>query len=122
MQRDAEWDEDADEESRMTKEEFQGALNTVCLSIVERGKEELRQKTQAELETYWFFVYDNDRSKDQNLYEFQSMLDLYQRQCREWETMHHGPSCVVERVRDNYLMPKIKQFLEELEKHGNTKI
>jgi hypothetical protein len=39
------------------------------------------------------------------------MLNLYQNKCRRWEEMHNGSSCVVERVRDTYVMPKIREWL-----------
>jgi hypothetical protein len=40
------------------------------------------------------------------------MLNLYAGRCRRWEEMHHGSMSVVERVRDAYMMPKIKEFIE----------
>jgi hypothetical protein len=40
------------------------------------------------------------------------MLNLYAGRCRRWEEMHHGSMSVVERVRDAYMMPKIRAFIE----------
>lgn len=48
------------------------------------------------------------------MYEFFDMLELYKHFCSDWEEMHHGHVCVVERVRDKYLMPKIKEFQAQL--------
>lgn len=76
---------------------------------------ELASITDAnDLEQFWLFKYNTARTQEQNMYEFYSMLNIYQRRCRDWESMHHGTSCVVERVRDQYLMPKIKEFLKNL--------
>ena len=54
------------------------------------------------------------RSKEWNLYKFSDALEMYKSRCRRWEEHHNGSSCVVERVRDKYLMPKIKDFLTKV--------
>jgi hypothetical protein len=93
----------------------QQAVATVLQGIVSGYQDELRALSQEDLEKYWFFQYDPSQSHAWNLYQFHSLLDLYRKQCRAWEELHHGPCCVVERVRDRYLMPKITQFLVDLE-------
>lgn len=35
---------------------------------------------------------------------------MYARSCQRWEEIHNGYVCVVERVRDKYIIPKIKEF------------
>lgn len=90
------------------------AVATVLQGIVSGYQEELKALSQADLEKYWFFTYDPAASKAWNLYQFHSLLDLYRKHCRAWEELHHGSCCVVERVRDQYLMPKITQFLADL--------
>ena len=91
------------------------ALETIFTGILQRAQDELAVITDpAELERYWYFKYDKSRSPAVNLYEFNKLLDLYRSQCRRWEELHNGSSCVVERVRDQYLMPKIREFLAEL--------
>jgi hypothetical protein len=90
-------------------------VKEVVTLILKKGQEELHNKTQEQLEEYWFFSYNFAASKESNLYEFGKMLDLYRRSCREWEEQRNGSCCVVERVRDTYLMPKIKQFIKDLE-------
>lgn len=74
--------------------------------------EELYAKSDTELEEYWHFKYDKTRSVASNLYEFHGLLELYRSFCRRWEEHHNGPVCVVERVRDKYLMQKIKDFVK----------
>ena len=79
--------------------------------LCDKFDEELYNKSEAELEEYWHFKYDTTRSVASNLYKFHSSLKLYGSFCRRWEEHHNGPVCVVERVRDKYLMPKIKKFV-----------
>ena len=68
-----------------------------------------------ELDRYWHFKWDDTFSVAWNTYRFHSMLRLYQRQCRRWEEHHGGSCCLVERVRDKYVMPKVREFLIHLE-------
>ena len=91
------------------------ALDALFTGMLQRAQDELVAISDpAELERFWFFRYNTERSAAANLYEFNEMLDLYRRKCRRWEEIHNGSSCVVERVRDQYLMPKIKEFLQNL--------
>ena len=89
-------------------------ISDVITNLVKAANDELFQKTEEELEEYWFFRWDNKASIAQNVYQFHSMLELYGSACRRWEEEHDGSCCVVERVRDKYLMPKIKQFVEKI--------
>jgi len=90
-------------------------IDAVLGGVLKKGEEELKNLKQEDLDKFWYFRYNKEASKEQNLYEFHGMLDLYRRQCRRWEEIHRGSCCVVERVRDTYLWPKIKQFLLDLE-------
>ncbi|TAM33796.1 MAG: hypothetical protein EPN61_18120 [Burkholderiaceae bacterium] len=90
----------------VTEEALRGVLD----GLVESGNAELRDMSQAGLESYWFFRWDDKHSLEQNIYEFHDMLELYGSWCRRWEEMHRGSCCVVERVRDTYLMPKIREL------------
>ena len=72
---------------------------------------ELYGKTKEQLETYWMFEFDPSKTVASNLYTFHERLKLYGGFCRRWEEHHHGSCCVVERVRDQYLWPKIEQFM-----------
>jgi len=91
------------------------ALEAVFTNILQSQQAELAAITDpAELERFWYFRYDKTRSEAVNLYEFTQMLELYRNKCRRWEEQHNGISCVVERVRDQYLWPKLQQFLADL--------
>ncbi|MGL4232656.1 MAG: hypothetical protein ACRCWJ_14930, partial [Casimicrobium sp.] len=82
----------------------------VCDGLLSSAREELRRMTGEDLEKYWFFEWSDHVSLEANIYSFHKMLDLYGGQCRRWEEMHNGYVCVVERVRDKYLTPKIREF------------
>ena len=91
------------------------ALDAVFTGMLQRAQDELAAISDpAELERFWYFKYDKDRSGAANLCEFTQMLDLYRRKCRSWEEQHNGISCVVERVRDKYLWPKLQQFIADV--------
>ena len=88
-------------------------LKDVLTNIVRNANEELYACKQEDLERYWFYRRDSSKPNEWNLYKFSDCLELYKKKCRQWEEHHNGGCCVVERVRDQYLMPKIKDFLAE---------
>ena len=87
-------------------------LGKVITGIADSFDRELYEKTQAELEELWHFKWDENRSIESNIYEWHNCLADYGRFCRRWEHHHNGYICIVERVRDKYLMPKIKAFAD----------
>jgi hypothetical protein len=94
---------------------FDNAIEASIFSILKNVTDELNDITDpVDLERYWY--YDSEKLKhlteEARMYEFMQHIDMYRRQCRRWEEIHNGSSSVVERVRDKYLMPKIKEFIE----------
>lgn len=89
-------------------------ISKVLGGILKQADAELLSCTQEQLERYWFFKWNSEKSKAWNFYEFHELLDLYRRKCRQWEEHYNGHVCVVERVRDKYLLPKIEAFIEQL--------
>lgn len=85
-------------------------MKTIMTGIIANDREELLAMKKEELEDYWFFHWNNNLPLQYNLYEFFKMLDIYSNRCEEWETLHNGHICVVERVRDQYLMPKLEKL------------
>lgn len=85
-------------------------FESVFQGILTHARDELLTLGQSDLERFWFFKYDATATVEWNFYQFNSMLDLYARKCRQWEELHNGSMCVVERVRDTYIMPKISEF------------
>lgn len=73
---------------------------------------EYQQMSQADLEARWHFEFDPEKSLETNLYLFHDRLALYAGSCRRWEERHNGSCCVVERVRDKYIMPRIRDLAE----------
>lgn len=96
--------------SKITEKEIKNCFN----GITEAGNKELKEMSQADLERYWLWKWNPNQSKEVNTYKFFDLLELYSHFCRRWEEMHNGHGCVVERVRDRYLMPKIKIFVAEI--------
>lgn len=82
----------------------------VLNALAERGTAELEAMQSDDLERYWQFAWEDSASLEWNLYTFHRALGLYGRFCRRWEEMHNSSCCVVERVRDTYLLPKINEF------------
>ena len=93
-------------------------IGDVLTSMARRFDEELLALQEPELEWYWNFQWNEKSSIEWNTYKFSDMLEAYKRQCRRWEEHHNGSCCVVERVRDKYVMPKVREFLDELKRHS----
>lgn len=85
-------------------------LGDVMSGIVRRADAELLALTETELAARWYFKHEPEQSLAWNIYQFSDALESFKRSCRRWEEHHHGHMCVVECVRDKYLMPKIKEL------------
>lgn len=92
-------------------------IGNLLTGMAKAFDDEYRAMSQDELEQRWFFEYDPAFSVSWNIYKFHDCLGLYSRSCRKWEEIHNGHSCVVERVRDTYLLPKIREFEATLREH-----
>jgi len=101
----------------MNEKKFKKGIETVLTAIADGFDRKLYSQTKAQLEEHWFFEYDSNLSPQKNIYQFWDLLTLYENSCRRWEEHHNGTICVVERVRDKYLMPKINLFYVELLKN-----
>lgn len=94
-------------------------LGEVIASIAERENSELMVLQEAELAAQWYWRWEKERSVEWNAYAFSDALERYKRRCRRWEERHNGNCCVVERVRDKYVMHRVREFLAALAAHGN---
>lgn len=92
-------------------------IKEVLDALSKKTEVTLLKKDQRQLEDYWHFSWDKNMSAAYNTYRFMDNLESYRRNCRKWEEQHNGTCCVVERVRDEYLMPKIRAFLSEMATH-----
>lgn len=93
------------------------AIGDVLTSIVNRSQVELLALSAEQLQEQWHFRWDNRASIEWNLYKFSDALEMFKRSCRQWEEHHSGSSCVVERVREKYLLPRIQEVTALLRVH-----
>ena len=70
-----------------------------------------------EIAAEWYWRWEEGKSVDWNTYKFSGILELHKRRWRAWEEHHNGSVCVVERVRDKYVMPRVREFLSALAAH-----
>ena len=91
----------------------------VVENLIQRSDKGLLELSGEGIADEWYFIWDDEQGIEWNTYMFSDELEAYKRRCRKWEEHHNGPTCVVERVRIRYLMPKINGFLVELAKHFN---
>ena len=96
--------------NEVTEEEIGKALSGMMRSF----DAEYREMSEADLDGKWLYKHDPDLPIELTMYRFLSMLTLYSGSCRRWEEMHNGSGCVVERVRDKYTLPKIKEFCRQI--------
>jgi len=96
------------------KEVTEKEIGAVIAALSNAFDDDLYSKNASELEQYWHFVWDDKSSLEVNAYHFHDLLKLYGSFCRRWEEKHNGSMCVVERVRDKYLMPKIRELVRQL--------
>lgn len=95
-------------------EDLQTEIKAVFDGILGQRRKFIQENTAEVVEKEsWYFTYDPTMSVEWNLYMFTSALESFKRTMRDWETHHNGNLCVVERVRDAYIMPRIKQFIKD---------
>jgi hypothetical protein len=102
-------------ENNMTVDEQE--IKKAIIGMAAKAASELLALDEDALAATWFWRWDKNESVEHNTCEFSDDLDAYKRRCRGWEEHHNGCGCVVERVRDKYLIPKVEEFLEELAAH-----
>ena len=90
------------------------AIRETITTLANSLEHELYALSEEELYAQWYFKWDDNASLTWNIYQFNDILGLHKSRCRRWEEHHNGSCCVVERVRDKYLMPRIRDFEREL--------
>jgi hypothetical protein len=93
-------------------------IGDVITALVTSASNELLVLTEAEISEQWYWRWEEGRSLEWNTYKFSDALEMHKRRCRRWEEHHNGNACVVERVRDKYVMPRVREFLAALEAHN----
>lgn len=89
-------------------------IGDTIVELSQKFDNELMQDTKEELERHWHFEWQDIDTLEENIYNFYKMLKLYGNFCRRWEENKNGSTCVVERVRDEYLSPKIIEFANQI--------
>lgn len=89
--------------------------------ILERDYPRLITLSQEQILALWHWRWNEKESVEMNIYGFCEALALYKRCYTQWEIHHNGVSGVVGRVRDWYLMPRIREFQAEINKHAEGK-
>lgn len=92
-------------------------ISNVLTGMLKGINDEILATPEAELPKRFYFTYNVAYSKAMNMYKFSDALERYKRDCRQWEEHHNGNSCVVERIRDKYLLPKIEEFQKAYGEH-----
>lgn len=99
-------------------EPTQEQIGDVITAMLKGADNELLALTEADITSQWYCRWEEGQSAEWNTYKFSDLLELHKRQCRRWEEHHNGHGCVVERVRDKYVMPRVREFLVELAAHN----
>ena len=90
-------------------------IEEVLTALSDRANSELLALSAEEIAAEWYWSWDDSRSIEWNTYMFSDILELHKRRWRRWEEHHNGPSGVVERVRDKYVMPRVREFIKALQ-------
>ena len=86
-------------------------IGNVITTLFDSFQDELFACKESDLDKeYWHYKHDPSLPLETSIYKFYDRLKLYHGFVRRWEEHHNGSICVVERVRDKYLMPKIREF------------
>lgn len=93
-------------------------IGDVLTAILATADTELMALEEAELSAQWYWRWEEGRSIEWNTYKFSDALEMHKWRCRRWEERHNGICCVVERVRDKYVMPRVREFLTALATHN----
>jgi hypothetical protein len=89
--------------------------------FVEKSEADLLAMSADEIANEWWWTWLEWRTIEWNTYSFSSTLESHKRRWRKWEEHHHGSCCVVKRVRNKYVMPRIREFLAALDAHSAEK-
>ncbi|TXH13250.1 MAG: hypothetical protein E6R03_11670 [Hyphomicrobiaceae bacterium] len=88
--------------------DLQAALGGLIGALLKSSRDELLATKREDLrERYFHFEWNQNATLAYNIYKFSGALEAFKRICRDWEEHHGGNLCVVERVRDEHILPAI---------------
>ncbi|WP_231365803.1 MULTISPECIES: hypothetical protein [unclassified Thioalkalivibrio] len=93
-------------------------IKAVMEDLADSFDKDLLALSAEEIAAEWYWSWDAGQSVEWNTYQFSDILELHKRRWRRWEEHHNGSVMVVERVRDRYVMPRVREFLAALAKHS----
>ncbi len=93
-------------------------IGDVITALVKGADNELLALAETEIAGQWWWRWEEGQSIEWNTYKFSDALEMHKRRCRRWEEHHNGHGCVVERVRDKYVMPRVREFLAAVAAHN----
>lgn len=93
-------------------------IGDAMTAMAKHFDDDLLALSEENLSAQWYWRWEATRSVEWNTYEFSDALERHKRRCRRWEEHHNGSSCVVERVRDKYLIPRVREFLAAMAVHA----
>lgn len=96
-------------------------IGEVITGISKRLDNDLLSTSADLIAAEWYWHWDKGQSVEWNTYKFSDILEMHKRRWRRWEEHHNGSFCVVERVRDKYVMPRVREFLDALARHQAAK-
>ena len=109
--------EENDNLTRDTGQITEKDIGKALMGVLHALDAEYDSMSQEDLLNRWHFRFDSGKPISWNMYRFHDTLTLYASSCRRWEEKNNGRTSVVERVRDKYLLPRIKEFEAELRAH-----
>lgn len=95
----------------------QDEIGQVITELTTRFDAELIAKSAEEIAAEWYFSWEENSGVVWNTYKFSDILESHKRRWRRWEEHHNGSCCIVERVRDKYVMARVREFLAALAAH-----
>lgn len=93
-------------------------IGDVITAMLQGSDNKLLAMSETEVDMQWYWCWEEGQSAEWNTYKFSDALEVHKRQCRRWEEFHNGNGCVVERVRDKYVMPRVREYLAALAAHS----
>ena len=101
----------------MADDAFREVIDEIATALAKTYNSELIALSPEEIANEWHWKWEEDGSIEWNTYRFSDILELQKRRWRQWEEHHNGTVCIVERVRDKYVMPRVQEFLKILISH-----
>ena len=95
----------------MDDNKIKAAFGEILPRLIDAMDAQLLTMTPEEIQAHWVWSWQEEASLWWNIYHFADTLELYKEQWRKWEEHHNGYICVVERVAEKYVKPRVDDFV-----------